>query len=110
MLKIELTSITMTDPDPAETSQVLEADFVKKASTGYLYLDGVIVYGHRNDAFEYLPMEGYEDFPTFGEMCETRMDNPEMTVEERNTPFHLKTPDDVVGSEAKVFLRVEEGM
>ncbi len=99
----------MTDEEILANSKVLEEDFVKKASIGGLHIDGVIVFGHRDDNFDFLPMEGYDNCPTFSEMCQTKVDKSVLTTEERSTPFHLKTPEDPVGSDAKLFLRVEEG-
>ncbi len=99
----------MSSPDLKETSKTLEADFVKKADSGGLFIDGVVVFSYNEDQFEYLPCEGYEDYPTFGEMTEIEITRAEMDPKDRDTTFIVKTPKDPVGSEAKAFLRVEAG-
>ncbi len=99
----------MAEKEKIEASKVLEADFVKRASSGNLYVDGVIVFSYRDDKFDYLPGEGYPDCPTFGEMTETEIDRDVVPMKERDATFILKTPQDPVGTEAKVFLRVEQG-
>ncbi len=100
---------TMAEKEKSDQWKVLEADFQKKSVQGTLYIDGVIVYSLREDKFDYLPMEGYPDCPSFSEMTEIEVDRGDMTPAVREETFYLKTPQDTVGSEAKVFLRVEAG-
>ncbi len=99
----------MADKEKIESSKVLEADFQKRANSGRLFLDGVIVFSYGTDKFDWLPGEGYPDCPTLGEMTEAEISRAEMSMEDRNTAFVLKTPQDPIGSDAKIFLRVEEG-
>ncbi len=99
----------MASKEKLEASKVLESDFKKRADTGGLYIDGVIVFSFRDDKFDWLPGEGYPECPTLGEMTEIEITWASMSMADRNTAFILKTPQDEVGTEAKIFLRVEQG-
>ncbi len=99
----------MAEKEKIDQWKVLESDFQKRATRGSLYIDGVIVYSHREDGYEYLPMEGFPDCPSFSEMTEIEVDRAELSTDDREKTFPMQTPQDPVGSDARVFLRVEAG-
>ncbi len=99
----------MAETPNLENSKVLEDDFVKNASSGGFKVDGAIIFSHRDDKFDFLPVAGYPGSPSFSEMSEINLTVAELTIAQRDETFNLKTPQDPIGSDAKVFLRVEEG-
>ncbi len=99
----------MADSLSVENSKVLEADFAKKAASGGFKVDGAIIFSHRDDKFDYLPVAGYPDSPSFSEMSDINLTAETVPIGDRDETFTLKTPQDPVGSDAKLFLRVEEG-
>ncbi len=99
----------MADKEALAASKVLEEDYQKKAADDGLNICGVIVFSTKDDVYEFVPGEGFPGCPPLMEMCQTDIQKADLTVKEREEPFNLITPQDDIGSDAKIFLRVEEG-
>ncbi len=99
----------MADAEDKKKAAEMEAKYEKMFADNEFVMCGGIVMSALNDRYEYIPSEGYPGCPSLVAMCNIDLDKPNLTKEERDTDFGLVTPEDDVGTAAKLFLRVELG-
>ncbi len=90
-------------------AEKMEAIFEKKFADNEFVMSGGIVMSMLNDRYEYVPSEGYPGCPSLVAMCKADLDKPNLDKKDRDTEFALITPEDDIGTSAKLFLRVELG-
>ncbi len=70
---------------------------------------GVILMEHVTDKFIYMPLTGFPAGLPFHDMCDVDLTMTRIPLADRVKKFELKIGEEEFGTDARFFMRVEEG-
>ncbi len=95
----------MTEEDIKKVEKELEKSFLAVGNKW----SGVILIEHVSDRFLFMPIDGFPSGEPFFMLSDVDLNKPNLDMADRMKKFELKIGDDEIGTEARLFCRVEEG-
>ena len=101
-------SVAGSSVGPPELTEAEIADLEDTHLKG-IVLKGIIVFSEFEDQFLFVPYEGFVKAFPIRKMTDIVLDNPILTIEDRDTEFALVMMDKHPGFTSRIFCRVEFG-